>query len=357
MTIKKATKSYEKWLGDQMPLIAADLEFKHEQMAASSFQFFRATYYRWAQIWSEACEKVADAPEVLAVGDLHIENFGTWRDAEGRLVWGVNDFDEVAILPYTNDLIRLATSATLASREDSLSFDLQEACEAILTGFTKGLESKGRPFVLEEHHPDLREMATSSLRNPEAFWEKMKSLEAANGPEVPEAMTAIGTLLPEGCIYEVPRTRRAGLGSLSRPRYVVVAEYDGGLIAREAKRMAGSAVCWAEKQKGPYVVLYEQALQTSIRCNDPWVSLSGDWLVRRLAPHCTRISVADWPKERQELQLVEAMGFETANIHLGSKTAKSIRSDLKSRSKKWLRKATEAMAEQVHQDALGWRNR
>jgi len=31
---------------------------------------------------------------VLAVGDLHVENFGTWRDAEGRLIWGVNDFDE-----------------------------------------------------------------------------------------------------------------------------------------------------------------------------------------------------------------------------------------------------------------------
>ena len=29
-----------------------------------------------------------DAPQVLSVGDLHLENFGTWRDADGRLVWG-----------------------------------------------------------------------------------------------------------------------------------------------------------------------------------------------------------------------------------------------------------------------------
>jgi len=36
---------------------------------------------------------------VLAVGDLHVENFGTWRDAEGRLIWGVNDFDEAWRLP------------------------------------------------------------------------------------------------------------------------------------------------------------------------------------------------------------------------------------------------------------------
>jgi hypothetical protein len=26
-------------------------------------------------------------PRVLGVGDIHLENFGTWRDAEGRMVW------------------------------------------------------------------------------------------------------------------------------------------------------------------------------------------------------------------------------------------------------------------------------
>ena len=57
---------------------------------------------------------LARAPRALAVGDLHVENFGTWRDVEGRLIWGINDFDEAWRLPYTNDLVRLATSALLA---------------------------------------------------------------------------------------------------------------------------------------------------------------------------------------------------------------------------------------------------
>ena len=60
------------------------------------------------------------APQVLAVGDLHVENFGTWRDMEGRLVWGINDFDEVYELPYTIDLVRLAASAHIAIRESRL---------------------------------------------------------------------------------------------------------------------------------------------------------------------------------------------------------------------------------------------
>src|ERR1022692_596331 len=140
MTIVDATERYEAWLGKQMPLVGADLAFKHERMAATGFEFFRATYYRWAQSWTKFCKKASTAPKVLAVGDLHVENFGTWRDGEGRLVWGINDFDEAIELPYTNDLIRLAASAALAVREDKLKFDLQVACEAILGGYEKCME-------------------------------------------------------------------------------------------------------------------------------------------------------------------------------------------------------------------------
>src|SRR5450432_1640163 len=94
MTISTATADYEKWLSSFVPLDGPDLRYKHAQMAEDFFRFFRGTFYRWAQTWQEMCAAAADAPRVLAVGDLHVENFGTWRDADGRLVWGVNDFDE-----------------------------------------------------------------------------------------------------------------------------------------------------------------------------------------------------------------------------------------------------------------------
>src|SRR5437763_988786 len=100
MNIHDATSQYEQWLTKYTPLIQADLDTKHQQMAADAFSFLRATYYRWTQIWPEVCEDLAQAPGALSVGDLHIENFGTWRDREGRLCWGVNDFDEASILSY-----------------------------------------------------------------------------------------------------------------------------------------------------------------------------------------------------------------------------------------------------------------
>src|SRR5579871_5998925 len=110
-TIQESTLHYEAWLAKQLTIVPQDLQLKHRSMAEGLFPFFRATFYRWMELWPSICRSLAKAPAVLAVGDLHIENFGTWRDCEGRLVWGVNDFDEVFKLPYTLDLVRLAASA------------------------------------------------------------------------------------------------------------------------------------------------------------------------------------------------------------------------------------------------------
>src|SRR5688572_27435851 len=98
------------------------------------FKFLRGTYYWWAAAWERGGPDVTDAPRVLGVGDLHVENFGTWRDAEGRLVWGVNDFDEAAELPYTNDLIRLAVSLRFARAAGRIKFRFGRACAAVLGG-------------------------------------------------------------------------------------------------------------------------------------------------------------------------------------------------------------------------------
>src|ERR1700727_1802929 len=137
MNIIKANQKYEAWLRGRIPLIQADLEHKHELMGSAPFPFLRATFFRWAQTWPVVSPKSAAAPLVLGVGDLHVENFGTWRDVEGRLVWGINDFDEAYDLPYTIDLVRLAASAHIAIRESRLAIAAKDACEAILIGYRK----------------------------------------------------------------------------------------------------------------------------------------------------------------------------------------------------------------------------
>ena len=112
----ESKSAYEAWLAKQLgdELVATDLAAKSDAMRASGFVFLRATYWRWAEIIPEICPDLMSAPQVLAVGDIHLENYGTWRDRDGRLVWGVNDFDEAAEMPYALDLVRLSTSAALA---------------------------------------------------------------------------------------------------------------------------------------------------------------------------------------------------------------------------------------------------
>src|SRR6201997_626180 len=139
---------FEKWASRHVNLIRSDVKLKHRSMALSAFPFLRATFYRWAQLWPVVCPELARAPQVLAVGDLHVENFGTWRDLEGRLIWGVNDFDEAWPMSYAIDLVRLAVSAHLAVDAGRLLLKREDICSAILDGYRAALEEKGCAFVL-----------------------------------------------------------------------------------------------------------------------------------------------------------------------------------------------------------------
>jgi Uncharacterized protein conserved in bacteria (DUF2252) len=346
MNIAKCTEKYEAWLSGHIRLIEQDLQLKHQQMRAAAFPFLRATYYRWAQIWAEICGPAARAPRVLAVGDLHVENFGTWRDIEGRLIWGINDFDEAWYLPYTNDLVRLATSAFLAG----LACDQQAGVRSILDGYREALEAGGRPFALAEHHVALREMAVARLHDPERYWEKLHALPQLHEPIPAGASKAIARMMPERGIEFRVAHRVAGLGSLGRERYVGLSEWRGGSVAREAKALAPSACVWAERGKGNASILYQEILDAAVRCRDPFVRLQKRWIVRRLAPDCSRIELSALPKERDELRLLYSMGWETANVHLGSARAAILLKDLQKRPPSWLLQCARKMEKAVLAD-------
>jgi hypothetical protein len=355
MNFINATARYEEWLDTQLRLIHADLERKHEAMKQDVFSFLRATFYRWMQLWPEVCSGCAAAPKVLAVGDLHVENFGTWRDVEGRLVWGINDFDEAFELPYTIDLVRLGASAHMAIKGAHLRIGTKDACDAVLAGYEKGINAGGTPFVLEENHPWLRAMVSGVLRDPQRFWAKMDALPTySNLPAT--ARKAIEKMLPASGLRYRTAHRVAGLGSLGRERYVAVAECHGAKIAREAKPLAPSACVWAKGSKSNGLH-YQEILDAAVRCPDPFVRMKGRWIVRRLAPDCSRVELASMPKERDENRLLYSMGFETANVHLGTRNAaKMIRKDLRKRSPQWLHRAAADMVKATIKDWEYWRD-
>ena len=355
MNIVKASESYENWLAGELTVLPPDLRLKHDAMAEDFFSFFRATFYRWMQLWPQACPECSGAPSVLAVGDLHVENFGTWRDREGRLVWGINDFDEAFELPYTLDLVRLAASAHLAIRGAHLRIGPKDACDAILAGFVRALKTGGAPFVLSEEHRWLHDTVMTALRDPVKFWARLDGLPVLKKRAPKNARRAIEKMFPEAGLQYRLVHRIAGLGSLGRERYLGIAEYRGGKIAREAKALAPSAVTWAVKQNSGGKILYQEILDRSVRAVDPFVQLRGRWIVRRLAPDCSRVELSSMPRERDEYKLLQCMGFETANVHLGSKAARMIFSDLQHRPEHWLHDAAQNMVNATEKDWKAWR--
>jgi len=249
-------------------------------------------------------------------------------------------------------LVRLAVSAGLA---DGLTLNADAVCEAILDGYEAGLKAGGKPFVLAEDHAWLRTIADKNLADPDKFRKKMAALPSAE-KEVPlSAREGLEHLLPPPRPPYHAVSRRAGLGSLGHQRFVGLAQWQGGAVAREAKALVPSAWLWAIKKQWPLEILYQAILTQAVRCRDPYVELRGEWILRRLAPDCVRVPLESLANEKEALRLLRAMGWETANVHLGSpKVIEEVQRHLAKQPKKWLPRAMEAMTESIKQDYEAW---
>ena len=170
-SIVRSTKDFEAWMKKRTDLSKRLLEEKHRKMATGAFPFLRATFYRWVERWREKCPKLARRHDdvLLAVGDLHVGNFGVWLDARGWQVWGVNDFDDACELPFTSDLVRLATSAALAARQQNIDTTEERLYRFLLDGYRQGLRSKGKPILVSEHEV-LRLLTKGTDEDKGGFW-------------------------------------------------------------------------------------------------------------------------------------------------------------------------------------------
>lgn len=342
-TISQSVLEYENWLAGQLgdDLVKEDLREKHEKMRSGDFVFLRATYWRWSETILDICQDLGGAPEVLAIGDTHLENFGTWRDVEGRLVWGANDFDDAAVMPYALDLVRLAASAILARGDGGPS--VRMIGETILAGYRRGLENP-LPVILERDHKWLRKALL--LPNPERreFWEKYRTLDVGKRPASAPYAEALAKALPAGAGPFVPKPRSAGTGSLGRPRFVAYADWQGGPVLREAKALVQSA--WSLRHRPEDVAIHAGKIAGGrARSADPHYRVSGRILVRRLSPNSRKIEIDKHPEILLAPTMLELMGFEIANCHSDDAAAvAAIRRDLEARGNEWLPEAARAAA-------------
>jgi hypothetical protein len=365
--IFESTDVFEAWMRKRTDVSKRLLKKKHTEMAAGPFPFLRSTFYRWAEQWPSVCPELAGRAEdvLLAVGDLHVANFGVWCDSRRRQVWGVNDFDEACELAFTSDLVRLATSALLAAAEAKIDVAVNQVCEPLLAGYRAGLRS-GQPILVDERHPALVALTRRTREDPKAFWKKKlraRDNPVIDAPELPRGLENMfrASFRPGSNLTFRAQRSPGGLGSLGRRRFTAVETRKSVNDAREAKALVPSAQYWVTRQDD-MPSQTATLLQHAVRIPDPFFQVHDRWLIRQLAPDIAKIDMPQPQDKRLGLapDLLRLMGRETANIHLGSRTGQALGERLGLLDHdlpRWFPLATDRMITSVRKDHAKWAER
>jgi Uncharacterized protein conserved in bacteria (DUF2252) len=362
MDIRAANQEFEYWLRAELrgKVVEDDLKAKHKGMRRDAFTFLRATYWRWAEKIFEVCPDLAAAPAVPAVGDTHLENFGTWTDEEGRIVWGINDYDEAAEMPYLLDLVRLAASAALATTPRQMS--LHMICDRLMQGYSEGLKTP-EALVLDRDNLWLRKRFVVNEKKRVKFWrhiqeqhDKLKKRKNKRPEQPPVGWSRqFAAALPHDSPKLVFWRHTAGTGSLGRPRWLGYGIWRSAPLLREAKALVPST--WNRAHGGKRLSLNAIA-QGLHRAPDPWYAAQKTVLVRRLSPNNRKIDVESEGDVMRLLHpdLLWYMGRDLAGVHLGLGDYRgALRKDFATRKARWFRACVEAASDFVAREYAEWK--
>lgn len=131
---------------------------KLDAIAADPFSFFRGTNNLYAASLADA-PLLHEAPRTLVCGDLHLENFGSFKGDNGLVYFDMNDFDEALVAPFTVDLVRVLSSLQVAAYSWKLADeDASNLCRRFLDTYAAALVD-GKPRWVE------RSTATGIVRD------------------------------------------------------------------------------------------------------------------------------------------------------------------------------------------------
>jgi uncharacterized protein (DUF2252 family) len=100
------------------------LQIKYSLMAENAYRFFRGTCHLFYDDLAEA-KALPASPRTWVCGDLHLENFGSFRSINRLVYFDLNDFDEALLAPAAWELVRMVTSIFVAF--DTLKIEEKKA--------------------------------------------------------------------------------------------------------------------------------------------------------------------------------------------------------------------------------------
>ncbi len=235
---------------------------KYWRMSQSPFAFYRGTAHLFYRDLADA--KLLGKSQFLSEytltwiqGDLHINNFGAFADAEGDVVFDLNDFDESWITQYLYDVWRGACSLYLQSydngfkRKHRLAY-IDEFTHEYLNELEKAQGKEGRNLdkvTIKEAHGPLKKFLKKATErnsrqsmledwtivdgNERRFDLREPLLEAITNDDLRILRAAINVykdhldsdLRGDEAYFQVQDAAKrihAGVGSLGTPRYYVL---------------------------------------------------------------------------------------------------------------------------------------
>jgi uncharacterized protein (DUF2252 family) len=227
---------------------AERLQYKYARMRASLFGFYRGTSHLFYQDWPQAAS-LDRTPGTWVTGDLHLENFGSYRSDNGLVHFDLGDFDEAAMAPAAWDLARFATSVLIGSRTLGLGgrdanaliqHFIRSYAAALREGKARWIERQATKGIVRDLIKDLKDRSQREL---------LDSITEVNGkarrltidrkhtlpvPEVARGrisafMKKWAARQPDPSFFKLLDVARrvTGVSHLGLPRYVLLVEGEG----------------------------------------------------------------------------------------------------------------------------------
>ena len=321
------------------------LALKYRKMAATPFGYFRGTNHLFHADWPGAAW-LERMPSAWLNGDLHIENFGTYRGDNRLVYFDVGDFDDGALGPLGRDLMRFLVGVHMAGHE--MGFGARRASElgrlflaayraALIDGKARWIERRTAGGVIGELLVKLERRTQADLLAKRTEMRKGKrrlrtdtgkalALDPAERARVVAFMKRFAQDRAYPRFFKVldVAQRVAGVGALGLRRYVVLVEGDGGREGAaliDLKSQNGSTLIPRLKQRQPKfgseaarVVAIETRMQAvGPAFLTPARIAGGSFTLRELQPSADKLDLSTTHPDRGAFEaVIESMGELTA---------------------------------------------
>lgn len=312
------------------------LKNKYTAIRQNPFAFFRGTCHLFYEDWPQDSQ-LNNAPLVWICGDLHLENFGSYKGDNRLVYFDLNDFDESILAPCTWEIARFLTSVIVGAQTLGVnSAEAMALChcfldaytDALLTGKARSVEAKTSEGMVKDLLESLHKRSRKEHLNKRTKLKKGQRyfvLNDKNYAAVTEAQrTAVTTMVkswaakqPNPQFYKVldVAERIAGTGSLGLARYGILVEGKGSpnenyfLDLKQARPSAlKSYVTTPQPQwvnEATRVISIQQRVQSTSQAMLNAVEMDGEsYILRGLQPTQDKISLELWNGKLRRLQKV-----------------------------------------------------